>query len=90
MNTKVKNVTFSLPIDLLEKYKDYANCNHIPSVNAGVKEALEEYARKIEKEKLKKEMIDAAKDPLFIKDLEESMLAFAFSDLETGRRKTEW
>ena len=90
MATKVKNITFSLPTDLMEKYKDYAKSNDIPSVNAGVKESLEEYSRKIEKGKLKKEMINAAKDPIFIQDLEESMRAFESSDLETAGREMEW
>jgi hypothetical protein len=90
MAGKVKNVTFSLPTDLMEKYKDYATSNYIPSVNAGVKEALEEYSGKIEKEKLKKEMMKAAKDPLFIQDMEESMRAFESSDQDTARREIEW
>ncbi len=88
--TKVKNITFSLPTDLIEKYRDYAKSNYIPSVNAGVKEALEEYSRKIEKEKLKNEMIKAVKDPLFMQDLEENMRAFESSDQETTGRKMEW
>ena len=90
MSAKVKNVTFSLPTDLMEKYKDYAISNYIPSVNAGVKEALIEYSGKIEKEKLKMEMMKAAKDPLFIQDLEESMRAFESSDRDTARREIEW
>jgi len=89
MGAKVKNVTFSLHVDLLEKYKAYARSNYIPSVNAGVREALEEYAVKIEKEKLKKEMLQAAQDPLFMQDLEENMRAFESSDLETLRRDME-
>lgn len=90
MATKVKNVTFSLPTDLMEKYKTYAKSSYIPSVNAGVKEALEEYSRKIEKERLKKEMMKAVKDPLFVQDLDESMRAFESSDVETARREMEW
>lgn len=90
MGSKIKNVTFSLPTDLMEKYKEYAKSDYIPSVNAGVKEALEEYALKIEKGKLKKEMQEAAKDPLFIQDLEESMQAFEHSDVENSRRLGEW
>lgn len=90
MGSKIKNVTFSLPTDLMEKYKDYAKDHHISSVNAGVKEALEEYAVKIEKDKLKKEMQEAARDPLFIQDLEESMKAFEDSDIDTSRGQREW
>jgi predicted DNA-binding protein len=82
MNAKVKNVTFSLPIDVIEKLKIYANNNYINSMNSGVKEALEDYIKKIEKQKLAKEMIEASKDIMFMKDLEESMQAFEFSDDE--------
>ncbi len=90
MATKVKNVTFSLPTELMEKYKSYAKSSYIPSVNAGVKEALEEYSLKIEKDKLKKEMMKAAKDPIFVQDLEESMRAFEYSDIESAGREKEW
>lgn len=38
-------------------------------MNAGVKEALEMYSKKIEKEILKQEMSKAAKDPFFMEDL---------------------
>ena len=54
MASKVKNVTFSLPIELIEKFKQYAREKYIPSLNTGVREALEEYSAKIEKEMLKK------------------------------------
>ena len=90
MAKKIKNVTFSLPTDLMEKYKSYAESSYIPSVNAGVKEALEEYSVKIEKDKFKKEMAKAAKDPLFMQDLEESMRAFEASDLESAGSEREW
>lgn len=90
MGSKIKNVTFSLPTDLMEKYKEYAKNNYIPSVNAGVKEALEEYAIIIEKDKLKKEMQEAARDPLFVQDLKESMEAFEHSDVETAGGLGEW
>jgi metal-responsive CopG/Arc/MetJ family transcriptional regulator len=82
MATNVKNATFSLPVDLLERLKEYVKNQDIPSLNAGVKEALEEYSKKIEKEKLRKRMAEASQDPLFMKDLENSMKAFEDSDAE--------
>jgi len=85
MVTKVKNATFSLPVTLLERMKEYAQNRDIPSLNAGVREALEEYSRKIEKEKLRKRMKEASQDPLFMKDLEDSMNAFEASDSEIGK-----
>lgn len=90
MATTTKNVTFSLPIELIEKLKDYAKNDYIPSLNAGVKEALEEYTKTVEKEILKKKMMEAAKDPLFMQDLSESMSAYEHSDKEVSRRSEEW
>ncbi|MCD9022110.1 hypothetical protein [Cohnella silvisoli] len=88
--SKAKNVTFNLPPDLIDKYKVYVKHKYIPSVNAGVKEALEEYSKRIEKEMLKSEMIKAAKDPLFMDDLNENMKAFEESDAEAEKGNTEW
>lgn len=87
MAIKVKNATFSLPVTLLERMKDYAKKKDIPSMNVGVKEALEEYVKKVEKEKLRKRMKEAAQDPLFMKDLEDSMNSFEASDTEMGRQQ---
>ena len=89
MATNVKNATFSLPVTLLEKIKDYAKNQDIPSLNAGVREALEEYSKKIERKKLRKQMKEASQDPLFMKDLEDSMKAFESSDAEIGGQQ-EW
>lgn len=90
MVTKLKNVTFSLPVDLVEKLKEYSEKNYIPSVSSAVREALQLYSKKIEKENLYKEMKKASKDPLFMEDLNESMDAFTISDDETSTRITEW
>jgi len=88
--SKVKKVTFSLPVEIVEKYREYADKNYIPSVNAAVKEALEDYAKKIEKEKLYQAMSEAAEDPMFVKDLEESMEAFEVPDNEEAGGESEW
>ncbi|MCL5985968.1 MAG: ribbon-helix-helix domain-containing protein [Actinobacteria bacterium] len=90
MSTKLKNITFSLPEDLMKKFKEYAKKNYVASVSSAVREALEQYSRKIEKERLYEQMREASKDPLFMKDLNESMDAFKSSDNEASRRITEW
>jgi metal-responsive CopG/Arc/MetJ family transcriptional regulator len=90
MSPRVKNITFSLPVDLIEKLKECAKNDYIPSMNAGVKEALEEYVVKLEKQKLYEEMLKAAKDPLFIADLKESMTDFIASDAESAPEVHEW
>lgn len=88
--TKSKNVTFNLPPELIDKYKVYVKQKYIPSVNAGVREALEEYGKRIEKEMLKNEMKKASKDSLFMNDLNESMKAFEASDTENSKENFEW
>lgn len=90
MATTLKNVTFSLPVELIEKFKEFAKNNYIPSMNAGIKEALEEYSKMIEKEMLKKKMTEAANDSLFMEDLKDSMLSFELSDKEISRSTTKW
>lgn len=82
MVSKAKNVTFSLPLEVIEKLKEYAKNNYISSMNSGVKEAIEDYMKKIEKEQLAKKMVEASKDNMFMEDLEESMRSFEFSDNE--------
>lgn len=74
---KSKNVTFSLPQDLIDKYKGYAEMKYIPSVNSAVREAMEQYGKRIEKERLQREMLAASKDPMFVQDLDESMKALS-------------
>jgi Arc/MetJ-type ribon-helix-helix transcriptional regulator len=90
MSTKLKKVTFSLPEDLIKKIKEYSNKDYIPSVSYAAREALEIYSRRIEKEYLYKEMKEASEDPLFMKNLNETMNDFRTSDNEASRRITEW
>ena len=90
MTTKVKNYTFSLPTEIIDKMKQYAKDNCIASVNAGVKEAIEEYSKKLEKERLRKELAEASMDPLFLRDIEECIYDFEASDDELARRNTKW
>lgn len=90
MANALKNVTFSLPVDLVEKLKALAKEDYIPSLNAGVKEALEQYTKLKEMEKLRADMEKAAKDPLFMKDLYANMAAFDFTDHEVCMEDEEW
>ncbi|QGQ95302.1 hypothetical protein EHS13_10595 [Paenibacillus psychroresistens] len=90
MKIKSKNVTFTLPPELVDRYKFFAQQNLIPSVNAGVKEALEEYSIKLEKEILKDEMKKAANDPLFMSDLKECTNDFDAIEEDLNKEQNEW
>lgn len=80
MANKAKNVTYSLPEELVDKYRDFARAGHIPSISAAVREAMEEYATKLQQEIVKKAMEAAAGDPLFIQDMEDVAADFANID----------
>jgi len=80
MTGEAINVTYSLPVELADKYRDFARAGHIPSISAAVREAMEEYAAKLQHEIVKKEMETAARDPLFIGDMEQ--VAADFADID--------
>lgn len=60
------------------------------SVNAAVREALEKYIADLEREEFRRSMADAAKDPAFLKDIEDAGKAFDGADRETARMIPEW
>lgn len=83
-----KNVTVSLPLELINRIKDMAEAGYISSINSGVRLALEEYLAALEKERLRVIMNEAAKDDLFIDDLNESMKDF--QQIEAREEVPEW
>ncbi len=89
MVKKTKNYTFSLPLDLMNKLKEHAHEGYVSSVNSAVKEAIESYVVKVDKENLYKQMEQASEDPLFMEDLESTMADFSQLDFETLRDKKE-
>ena len=89
MPAKNKNYTFSLPVEVVEKLRDYARSKDIPSLNAGVREAIEEYTVKIERERFKREMREAAEDEMFLADVEDARRDFAAIDAEEEGRAAE-
>gem|GEM_PF-358447 len=89
INNGVK-YTVVLPESDIRELKEMADKDMINSVNAGVREAVEEYIVKIKKENYKKELIKAVKDPEFIKRNEEVMKTFKHADKESEEMIPEW
>lgn len=89
MALRVKNFTFSLPVDLLNRLRELVNHGYINSLNGGVREALEIYIKRVEKKKVYEDMKAAAQDPLFMKDLEDSMKDFSNVDFESEEKDYE-
>ena len=71
------------------RLKNNAREGYVPSVNYAVKEAIESYVVQIDKEHLYRQMKEAAEDPKFIGDLDDSMAHFAYADYEAmqGKKK---
>ncbi|EEG77760.1 ribbon-helix-helix domain-containing protein [Dethiobacter alkaliphilus] len=90
MKEKQKKATFTLPESLLNKLRIYADEEKIPSANAAVREAIEQYITALEEEEFAREMDKAANDPEFIKDIEEAEKDFAYADAEMSRRMPKW
>lgn len=51
---------------------------------------MQKFERLIEKEKLRPEMLEAANDTRFMKDLKETMKAFENTDQETAKGISKW
>ncbi len=90
MKEKLKNATFSIPVELLDDLKSIVKAGRARSINSAVREAIELYSAEKEKENLKEEMKNASEDPLFLKDMDNSMDSFRTSDGETARLIPDW
>ena len=71
--------TFVLPTALLAKMRRLVDLGLVESASALVRESVEERVRQLREEELAREFQDAARDPLFLADLEETEGAFASS-----------
>ena len=90
MSRNSKNITFALPIEYIEKLRNYSDNSYIPSMNAGVKKALDALFKQIEKEKLYDIMQEASKDKMFLNDIDDTMNAYKFTDSEALGEDEEW
>jgi len=77
-----KNYTFSLPVELMDKVKSYSEIREELSINAMVREAVEQYVVKMDKAWLQQQMHKAASDPLFMEYLHDCMKDFEAADDE--------
>lgn len=80
-----RKVTFSLPADLLEEVRQFVQDGVTPSQSAFVAEALEKEIYVRRRAQLREEFQQAAADPEFLRDIDETMRDFAAADAETAR-----
>lgn len=89
MAKKSKNYTLSLPLELMDKVKHYAEIPDGPSINNMVKEAIEQYVLKLDKAWIESQMKKAVSDLLFMEDLNACMNDFKTADYEANPKATK-
>lgn len=83
MASKVK-ATFSIRRDLLEAAAAAVARGAAPSKNALVERALQHELRDLRRRALAAQWVQAAKDPLFLRDVQETQEAFSSADAEAA------
>ena len=78
--------TFVLDEEIMEKGRALVREKRFKSMNAFVEKALRDELTTLGKEEIRKSLLDASKDPLFIADIEEIERDFVHSDFEKGQK----
>ncbi len=86
MVSKLKKATFSLPEVVLHSLSKAVAQGAAPSKNALVERALVREFKELRRQARQALWEEAAKDPLFLKDIEEVEEAFRDADAETAER----
>lgn len=86
MPGKAKKATFALREEVLQAVDDVVKTGAAPSKNAFVERALIKELKELRRRERRAHLQEAAKDPLFLKDLEEVEEAFKTADAESARR----
>ena len=85
--TKTIRYTTTLPSDYIDELKELAKQQQIPSVNFGIRQALDEYLKQIKKNEYDAKMKAAAQDKAFLSRTMKCAEDFSFSDSEV---QGEW
>jgi Arc/MetJ-type ribon-helix-helix transcriptional regulator len=78
-----RKVTYSLPEELVATIAEVVRDGAAPSYSAFVEEALREGVRNARERALARAFSEAAEDPSFLTDVDETMRAFRHVDRET-------
>lgn len=78
----IKNVTFALPVTMMDEIRQLAKNQRQSSINSLVREALERYLAEKQKEEIRHDMLEASRDPLFLADVKSCAASFRHVDRE--------
>ena len=84
-NIAKKKSTFFLSEDLLAEIRELVPVKGLRSQNALVEVALREYIARVRQDDLRKQYLEASRDPQFLSDIDEVEKAFEHADTETAR-----
>ena len=88
MPSKAKKATFSLHADVLAALDEAIAQQVAPSKNAFVERALLRELRDVRRQARRRRWEEASRDPLFLRDLEETEAAFRSAEAEVGQAPT--
>ena len=74
--------TFIIKDDIITQVKEVVKEGYYKSLTSFVENAIKSELEKIKKEKIKKEILEASKDPLFLSDIKEIEEDFKYADFE--------
>ena len=60
--TNIKNVTFALPVTMMDEIRQLAKSQRKSSINSLVREALEHYLAEKQKEEIRHDLLEASRD----------------------------
>ena len=78
--------TFILDEEIMEKGRVLVKEKRFKSMNAFVEKAVRDELAALGKEEIKKALLEASKDPLFLADIKKVKKDFAHSDFEEGEK----
>ena len=80
-----QKATFNLPASILVELDHAVAAGAAPSKNAFVERALASALEVVRREERRQAWRDASRDPLFLRDLDETQAAFHTADAESAR-----
>jgi cytochrome c553 len=84
MKVKTKKATFNLPVDILTALDEVMARGIAPSKNALVERALVKELQELRRQERKVLWQEAARDPLFLKDIADIEADFHYADSEAA------
>lgn len=77
-----KKATFVISQAILEEAKGIVETKRFKSLNSFIEKAIKEKVESIRKEEIKKAILEASRDPIFLSDLRDVEYDFEFADFE--------